>query len=192
MNIKSDRVLDAKGLACPMPVVKTKKAINELEPGQVIEVHATDKGSLADIQAWAKGSGHQYLGTTEDGDILKHFLRKAGHSEIKKEKTFPYVIQNEELQKKVEAGERITVVDVREPAEYRLGHIPGAISIPLGELEKRANELNRDGKMYVVCRTGNRSDLAAKQLAANGFKDVVNVVRGMEEWSGPMEKGSIN
>ncbi len=100
MNIKSDRVLDAKGLACPMPVVKTKKAMNELEPGQVMEVHATDKGSLADIQAWAKGSGHQYLGTTEDGNILKHFLRKAGHSEIKKEKTFPYVIQNEELQKR--------------------------------------------------------------------------------------------
>lgn len=46
--------------------------------------------------------------------------------------------------------------------------------------------------MYVVCRTGNRSDLAAKQLAANGFKDVENVVRGMEEWSGPIEKGSIN
>lgn len=88
MNIKTDRVLDAKGLACPMPIVKTKKAMNELEPGQVIEVQATDKGSLADIQAWAKGSGHQYLGTTEDRDILKHYLRKASNSDIKEEKSF--------------------------------------------------------------------------------------------------------
>ncbi|MEC3605870.1 sulfurtransferase TusA family protein [Bacillus glycinifermentans] len=188
MNIKSDRVLDAKGLACPMPIVKTKKAMNELEPGQVMEVHATDKGSLADIQAWAKGSGHQYLGTTEDGDILKHYLRKASNSDIKVEKKFPHTIQNEELQKKVEAKEQITVVDVREPAEYSSGHILGAVSIPLGELEKRANELNRDGKIYVVCRTGNRSDLAAKKLANNGFENVENVLQGMAEWSGPVEK----
>ncbi|MGN9864532.1 sulfurtransferase TusA family protein [Bacillus swezeyi] len=188
MNMKPDHVLDAKGLPCPMPIVKTKKAMNELEPGQVIEVQATDKGFLADVQAWAKGSGNQYLGTTEDGEISKHYLRKASNSKIKKEKKFPYTIQNEELQKKVEAGERITVVDVREPAEYRFGHIPGAISIPLGELEKRANELNRDGKVYVVCRTGNRSDLAAKQLTDHGFEDVENVVQGMAEWSGPVEK----
>lgn len=109
--------------------------MNELKPGQVIEVHATDKGSLADIRAWAKGSGHQYLGTTEDGDKLKHYLRKAGHSEIKKVKRFLIRFKMKSF-KKVEAGERLTVVDVREPAEYRFGHIPGAISIPLGELEK--------------------------------------------------------
>ena len=77
MTIHTDHMLDAKGLACPMPIVKTKKAMNDLEPGQVIEVQATDKGSLADIQAWATSSGHQYLGTTEEADVLKHYLRKA-------------------------------------------------------------------------------------------------------------------
>lgn len=188
MMIQTDHVLDAKGLACPMPIVKTKKAMSDLEPGQVIEVQATDKGSLADIQAWAKSSGHQYLGTTEEADVLKHYLRKASASEVKEEKQYPHTIQNDELQKKVEAGENITVLDVREPAEYSFGHIPGAKSIPLGELENRSNELDEDNEIYVVCRTGNRSDLASKQLADKGFENVKNVVQGMVEWSGPIEK----
>jgi rhodanese-related sulfurtransferase/TusA-related sulfurtransferase len=186
--IKSDFVLDAKGLACPMPIVRTKKAINDLEPGQVMEVQATDKGSLADIQAWAKSSGHQYLGSTEEGDVLKHYLRKASASEIKEEKQYPHVIQNDELQKKLDAGEKITVLDVREPAEYTFGHIPGAKLIPLGELEDRIDELDQDSEIHIVCRTGNRSDLASKQLEEKGFKNVKNVVQGMVEWSGPVEK----
>ena len=52
--IKSDVQLDAKGLACPMPIVKTKKAMNDVEEGQVLEVQATDKGSVADLAAWSK------------------------------------------------------------------------------------------------------------------------------------------
>ncbi len=50
--IKANLLLDAKGLSCPMPIVKTKKAMKDLEAGQVMEVQATDKGSKADIQAW--------------------------------------------------------------------------------------------------------------------------------------------
>ena len=64
--IKTDFVLDAKGLACPMPIVKTRKIMKEMEPGNVLEVQATDKGSTADLKAWAEGSGHDYFGTTED------------------------------------------------------------------------------------------------------------------------------
>ncbi|MDC3414736.1 sulfurtransferase TusA family protein [Terrihalobacillus insolitus] len=188
MTIQTDHVLDAKGLACPMPIVKTKKAMKDLESGQVIEVQATDKGSLADIQAWAKSSGHQYLGTTEEADILKHYLRKASESEVKEDKNYPHVIKNDELQEKLDAGEKVTVLDVREPAEYSFGHIPGAKSIPLGELDNRADELDKESDVYVVCRTGNRSDLASKQLADKGFENVKNVVQGMVEWSGPIEK----
>ena len=54
LTIKADVQLDAKGLACPMPIVKTKKAMNDLEEGQVLEVQATDKGSKADLAAWSK------------------------------------------------------------------------------------------------------------------------------------------
>ena len=59
--MESTKILDAKGLACPMPIVKTKKAMNELEAGQVLEIHATDKGAKNDLAAWAKSGGHELL-----------------------------------------------------------------------------------------------------------------------------------
>jgi rhodanese-related sulfurtransferase/TusA-related sulfurtransferase len=180
--IKTDNVLDAKGLACPMPIVKTKKAVKELLPGQVVEVQATDKGSTADLQAWAKSAGHQYLGTVEEGNVLKHYVRKASSAEEKEEIKHPHVIKNDELQNKLNAKEDIVVVDVREQAEYAFHHIPGAISIPLGELESRLEELNKEDDVYVVCRTGNRSDLAAQKLAEKGFSKVTNVIPGMSRW----------
>lgn len=52
--MKATIVLDAKGLACPMPIVKTKKRMKDLKAGEVLEIHATDKGSTADLEAWAK------------------------------------------------------------------------------------------------------------------------------------------
>ncbi|MET3695781.1 rhodanese-related sulfurtransferase [Bacillus oleivorans] len=181
--VKTDFVLDARGLACPMPIVKTRKAIKELKEGQVIEVQATDKGSKADIQAWAKSSGHQYLGTLEEGDVLKHYIRKASDEESA-ERKYSHVVNNEVLEMKLNANENIVVLDVREAAEYAFGHIPIAISIPFGELEHRLNELNQEDEIYVVCRTGNRSDFAAQKLAENGFTNVTNVVPGMSEWTG--------
>ena len=184
MNVA--KMVDAKGLSCPMPLVKTKKAINELQPGQVLEVEATDKGSKADIKAWAESTGHQYLGTIEEGNVLKHYIRKASENEAKEEAKFPHVISNEELLTKLNDAS-VTILDVREPAEYAFGHIPGAISIPLGELENRTEELSKDNTIYVVCRTGNRSDLAAQKLAEKGFSNVWNVVPGMSQWTGPVE-----
>ncbi|MCM3411388.1 sulfurtransferase TusA family protein [Metabacillus litoralis] len=74
MNI--DKVLDAKGLACPMPIVKTKKAMNELDSGQVLEIHATDKGAKNDLTAWANSGGHEFLKHEEEGQILKFWIRK--------------------------------------------------------------------------------------------------------------------
>ena len=183
-TLKTDLVLDAKGLACPMPIVKTKKAMNGLEAGQVLEVLATDKGSKADIKAWSQSSGHQYLGTIEEGDVLKHYLRKASSNEEAAERKHPHVISNVELEAKLDANENIVVLDVREAAEYVFNHIPNAISIPLGELDDRVNELSKDAEIFVVCRTGNRSDFAAQKLAEKGFSTVFNVVPGMSEWTG--------
>ncbi|THE13170.1 sulfurtransferase TusA family protein [Bacillus timonensis] len=71
------KVLDAKGLACPMPIVKTKKAINEIESGQVLEVHATDKGAINDLSAWAKSGGHELLNHEADNEVLKFWIKKA-------------------------------------------------------------------------------------------------------------------
>jgi rhodanese-related sulfurtransferase/TusA-related sulfurtransferase len=188
MDIKVNHVLDAKGLACPMPIVKTKKAIGELEAGQVMEVQATDKGSTADIQAWAKGTGHQYLGTVEDDGVLKHYLRKSTPEEEKEEVSYPHTIDLESLRNKIDGDETLTILDVREPAEYAFGHIPGAKHIPLNELEKRFEELDQDKDIYVICRTGNRSDMASRALTEKGFSKVINVVPGMSQWNGPIEK----
>ncbi|NHC43373.1 hypothetical protein G6549_26225 [Bacillus sp. MM2020_1] len=182
-NLKSNVILDAKGLACPMPIVRTKKAMNTLEAGQVLEVQATDKGSKADMKAWAESTGHQYLGTIEEGEVLKHYLRKSSNDEAT-EKRHPNVINNEDLEKKIVANENIVIIDVREAAEYAFNHIPNAVSIPLGELEESINDLNKQDEIFVVCRTGNRSDLAAQKLADIGFSNVINVVPGMSGWTG--------
>ncbi|PEL13947.1 sulfurtransferase TusA family protein [Bacillus sp. AFS017336] len=180
--IKSNVKLDAKGLACPMPIVKTRKAMKELENGQVIEVQATDRGSKADIKAWAESTGNQYLGTIENGEVLLHYLRKSS-DENTVEKKFENIISNDELNKKIQSEDTL-ILDVREEAEFVFNHIPNAVSIPLGELENRLTELNKDSEIYIVCRTGNRSDLAAQMLASNGFTNVYNVLPGMNEWSG--------
>lgn len=182
--IKSDVQLDAKGLACPMPIVKTKKAMNEVAEGQVLEVQATDKGSVADLAAWCKTVGHQYIGSHEENGVFYHYLRKCNtEANENVEKKFEHTIANEE----VTNGEGL-ILDVREAAEYAFGHIPGAKSIPLGELSARINELNKDDQIYVICRTGTRSDLAAQQLADAGFTKVKNVLPGMNHYAGQLEK----
>lgn len=188
-DIKVNVILDAKGLACPMPIVKTKKAMNGLEAGQVLEVLATDKGSKADLKAWAGSTGHQYLGTLEEGEVLKHYLRKSSGVDTV-ERKHPNVVSNEELDQKLKETNELVIVDVRESAEYAFDHIPNAISIPLDELESRLNELNKEDALFVICRTGNRSDLASQKLAENGFANVMNVVPGMSQWTG--ETKSIN
>ncbi|MEI5906573.1 sulfurtransferase TusA family protein [Bacillus spongiae] len=182
-NIKVNVTLDAKGLSCPMPIVKTKKAINNLAPGLVLEVQATDRGSIADIKAWCNSTGHQHLGTLEEGNVIKHYLRKSSNEEIS-EKKHPNVTNNEVLEKKLKEGEKIILLDVREAAEYAFNHIPNALSIPLGELASRISDLNKDDEIYVVCHTGVRSDLAAQKLAEYGFTNVSNVLPGMKQWSG--------
>ncbi|MFJ5716788.1 sulfurtransferase TusA family protein [Neobacillus sp. NPDC093127] len=74
--MESTKVLDAKGLACPMPIVKTKKAIGDLEPGQILEVHTTDKGAKNDLTAWSKSGGHELLKYEEENGVLKFWIQK--------------------------------------------------------------------------------------------------------------------
>jgi rhodanese-related sulfurtransferase/TusA-related sulfurtransferase len=190
VNIQADITLDCVGLACPMPLVKTKKAMDQLQSGQVIKMQATDKGSLADLQSWAKNTGNQYLGTIYEGNVMHHYVRKANPNEVKEAAKFPQIVSNEELQAKLSAGEQVTVLDVREPAEHAFHRVPGAISIPLGDLERRMNELAKEQALYVICRTGNRSDMACLQLAEHGFSNVYNVVPGMSGWNGATEGGA--
>lgn len=186
MSIIADKVLDCKGLACPMPIVRTKKAIEELSPGEVLEVQATDKGSTADIEAWAKNTGHEYLGTDVEGNIFKHLLRKRGCTTTADTK-IP-TVGLEEFQTKVERGEKLNILDVRELDEYEECHIPNVKHIPLGEVENRYHELKKDDEIYLLCHSGRRSGLAGEILANQGFKKLMNVVPGMSHWTGKTEK----
>ncbi|CAN7376265.1 sulfurtransferase TusA family protein [Rossellomorea sp. LjRoot5] len=74
--MNADKVLDAKGLACPMPIVKTRKAIKEIESGQILEVQTTDKGAKSDLTAWAKSTGHELLDSKEENDVFTFWIKK--------------------------------------------------------------------------------------------------------------------
>ena len=148
--VQIDRVLDAKGLACPMPIVKTKKAMKDLASGEVLEIQATDKGSTADLQAWAKSSGHEYIATETEGDVLLHYLRKDGVNNVEETIEIPEV-SLAEFQARVENGDSLNILDVREQEDYDEAHIPGVKHIPLGEVEARMNELEQDKEIYIIC-----------------------------------------
>lgn len=73
------------------------------------------------------------------------------------------------------------VIDVREPDEYASGHADGAVSIPLGEVSRRASEIPRGAPVYVICQSGRRSGLAGAALSEEGV-DAINVVGGTTAW----------
>ena len=70
------KVLDLKGLPCPMPVVKMSQEIGSVEVGEVIEVHTTDPGSLADFPAWAKSSGNEILETKQEEGLIRIYVKR--------------------------------------------------------------------------------------------------------------------
>ncbi|MCI5221422.1 MAG: sulfurtransferase TusA family protein [Candidatus Electrothrix sp. AR4] len=70
------RVLDAKGLSCPMPLLRTKKEIGKIEDGQILQIDGTDPGSRNDIPGWCSRAGHEYLGEKEESGYMSFFVQK--------------------------------------------------------------------------------------------------------------------
>ncbi len=70
------KVLDLKGLPCPMPVVKMSQEINSVKVGEIIEVHTTDPGSLADFPAWADTTGNEVLETKQEEGSIQIIVRR--------------------------------------------------------------------------------------------------------------------
>lgn len=88
-----------------------------------------------------------------------------------------------ELQRRVESGEQLNIIDVREADEVASGMIQGAKHIPLGDIEEKSSELSKDVPYYLVCRSGGRSGIACEFL--NGVAlDATNVEGGMLSWNG--------
>lgn len=71
-----DRELDARGLNCPLPILRTKKSLNDMIPGQVLKVVATDPGSVRDFQAFSRQTGNQLLASTEHKGEFLFLMRK--------------------------------------------------------------------------------------------------------------------
>ena len=86
------------------------------------------------------------------------------------------------LRERLKAAPAPFLLDVREPWEYRAGHVPGAELIPLGELEQRVNEVPRDRAVLAICHSGQRSLAAAGYLLQLGYPSVSNVDGGTAAW----------
>ncbi len=71
-----DRELDARGLSCPLPIVKTKKSLNDMASGQVLKVLATDSGSVKDMQAFSNQTGNPLVESSQEGGAFVFYLRK--------------------------------------------------------------------------------------------------------------------
>jgi TusA-related sulfurtransferase len=70
------KVLDVKGLACPMPVVKLSQEIGSIAVGEIMEVHATDPGSMSDFPAWAQTSGNEVLEANQTDGMIQFFVKR--------------------------------------------------------------------------------------------------------------------
>lgn len=71
-----DRELDVKGLNCPLPILRTKKALSDMSPGQVLHVLATDPGSQKDFQAFARQTGNELLSSAEVDRVFEYYLKR--------------------------------------------------------------------------------------------------------------------
>jgi sulfur-carrier protein adenylyltransferase/sulfurtransferase len=87
-----------------------------------------------------------------------------------------------ELKRRLDKGDPLVIVDVREPNEYQINRIPGSILIPLGDIPKRAGELDPDREIVMQCKVGGRSAKAADYLRSIGFKRVLNLKGGILDW----------
>jgi len=76
MTILPDRKIDCLGLACPMPILKTREAVKHLASGQVLEMISDDPASDADVRSWSAKTGHQLLVAERDGPVLRFLIRK--------------------------------------------------------------------------------------------------------------------
>jgi tRNA 2-thiouridine synthesizing protein A len=74
--LTADEFVDARGLSCPMPIVKTATLLRTLAAGKIVEVLATDPGSVKDFNAWSRSTGNELLESTQEGSVYRFLIRK--------------------------------------------------------------------------------------------------------------------
>lgn len=76
-SVEVHRSLDAKGLNCPLPVLRTKVMLNRMQPGEVLRVEATDPHATIDFRAYCARTGHEIISITENGSVIEFLIRRA-------------------------------------------------------------------------------------------------------------------
>jgi rhodanese-related sulfurtransferase len=89
----------------------------------------------------------------------------------------------QELKRRMDAGEKFQLLDVREPWEVALANLPGSTHIPLGQLSARLSELPADSDIIVMCKSGGRSRRATEMLAVRGYDRAANMTGGIDAWA---------
>jgi rhodanese-related sulfurtransferase len=88
-----------------------------------------------------------------------------------------------QVKRRLDAGEPLRLLDVREPWECAIARLPGSVNIPLGEITSRWQELDAESEIIVVCKAGSRSRRVAQFLSAQGFGRVANLSGGIDAWT---------
>src|SRR5660398_230057 len=96
-------------------------------------------------------------------------------------------ITAEEVQRRLESGQRMQLIDVRTRGEFKSGHIPGAVHITLKNLERKSGEIARDLDIVVYCKSSLRRRRAASSLCKMGCERVSNMTGGLSAWCGPVK-----
>ncbi|MBF8378404.1 rhodanese-like domain-containing protein [Alicyclobacillus mali] len=94
---------------------------------------------------------------------------------------------SQDLEERLKRGEKLQIIDVREPAEVASGMIPGAKNIPLSQLQERFREIDPHQETVMVCRSGARSERACQFLMAQGYSNLWNLMGGMLGWHGSVQ-----
>ncbi len=96
-------------------------------------------------------------------------------------------ISVQELKRRLDAGDKLQLIDVREPWEVAIARLPGSTHIPLGQLPARLGELQTDSDIIVMCKSGGRSRRATELLLTRGFERAANLTGGIEAWADEIE-----
>jgi hydroxyacylglutathione hydrolase len=112
-----------------------------------------------------------YFGT----DVIENRGEKEGQLQVVRSLNLPAIVDQLRSDDKL-------VLDVRAEHEWRAGHLPGSLNLPLGELEERLAELPKDGGLIVHCQSGGRAAIATSLLLAHGFQNVALFSGGFSAW----------
>jgi sulfur-carrier protein adenylyltransferase/sulfurtransferase len=94
-----------------------------------------------------------------------------------------------QVKRRLDAGEPLRLLDVREPWECAIARLAGSVNIPMGEIASRWRELDADSDIVVVCKAGSRSRRVAQFLSAHGFGRVANLAGGIDAWTRDIDPG---